>query len=95
MAGCGHGQKYEQAPSADPASLSKSFTAADAATKSSVDLISSNITAEKYDEALIELQKLYTQPGLTPDQQKAVLGVTTYVHQKEVELWKAKGDPRK
>lgn len=78
----------------DPSLLSKSFANADAATKSSIDEIVSNINAAHYEVALGDLQKLYEQSGLTPDQTNAVLGVNQFVQEKFAESAKKAAKPK-
>jgi len=86
MAGCK--QSYKEDPAVEPASLQSSFASADAATKGTVDAIVSNITAMHYEEALTDLQKVYSISGLTPAQTNAVLGVKTFVMKKIAEAAK-------
>ena len=83
MAGCK--DKYKEDPTVEPASLQSSFASADAATKGAVDAIISNINAMHFEESLTELQKVYGQAGVTPEQQKTILGVKSFVMKKIAE----------
>ncbi len=87
MAGCKG--KLKDEPPADPATLQSAFASADADTKATIDGIISNINAAHYDGAIVELYKVYQHPGLTPDQQKVVLGVRSFALKKGEEAAKA------
>jgi hypothetical protein len=87
LAGCKG--KYKEDPVAEPAILQTSFVSADAATKGTVDTIVSNITAMYYQDALADLQKVYSISVLTPAQTNAVLGVKSFVMNKIAEAAKS------
>lgn len=66
LAGCG------QKSGVDTSRLEASFSANDAAGRNDAQAAVNHIQAGKYDDALVKLQKIASEPKLTPDQQAAV-----------------------
>jgi outer membrane murein-binding lipoprotein Lpp len=93
LAGCG--PKYKPDPVAEPASLEKNFSSADAATKSIVEQTTSNINAAHYEAALDGLQELYSTTGMTTEQTNAILGVKSFIMQKIDQANRARVKPAK
>lgn len=69
----------KQSNSVDTAPIEKSFSSADATTKSSADSVISEIKNANYSGAMADLQKLAANAKLTPEQQQAIKDVLAQV----------------
>lgn len=69
----------KQSSSVDTGPIEKSFSSADAATKSSADSVVTEIKNANYSGAVADLQKLAANAKLTPEQQQAIKDVMAQV----------------
>ena len=86
LVGCGRN------PSSIGAGYAKAFQSADAKTKAAWELAMQAVTTNGYATAILTLKELKEQPGLTPEQTKAVSETVDAVSD---QMYKAlnKGDP--
>jgi len=69
----------KQGSSVDTTPIEKSFSSADATTKSSADSVVTEIKNANYSGAVADLQKLAANAKLTPEQQQAIKDVMAQV----------------